>query len=472
MSAITRPAEGFNSAMNVSLQDYDPEIYDLVRKEQYRQYSGLELIASENFTSQAVMEANGTCLTNKYSEGLPGARYYGGNEYVDQVEELCRKRALEAFHLDAAEWGVNVQPYSGSTANFATLTALLQPQDRIMGLDLPSGGHLTHGYQTAKKKISSTSIYFQSMPYQVDPSTGYIDYDRLEANAKLFRPKVLICGASAYPREWDYARLRKIADQHDAYLMMDMAHISGLVASRVVQDPFEFCDVVTTTTHKTLRGPRAGLIFFRRNSDLPRNHSLESRVNQAVFPSCQGGPHNNTIAAVAVALKQVNTPEFVAYAQQVQANAARLAEALASYGYKLVTGGTDNHSVLWDLRPNKLTGSKIEKICELASITLNKNAVHGDVSAVSPGGVRLGTSALTSRSFQESDFDQVAAFLHRAVQIASQVQEQCGSRMIKDFIKALDGNEDVAALKRDVEAFATQFPMPGFDVTGLKPDTA
>ncbi|KAJ1919777.1 glycine hydroxymethyltransferase shm1 [Tieghemiomyces parasiticus] len=471
MASQSKSAAPFNAFLNTPLASYDPEIDALIEKEKYRQFSGLELIASENFTSQAVFEANGSCLTNKYSEGLPGARYYGGNEYVDQIEVLCQERALAAFHLDPKEWGVNVQPYSGSTANFATFTALINPQDRIMGLDLPSGGHLTHGYQTAKKKISSSSIYFQSMPYQVDTATGYIDYDRLEANAKLFRPKVLICGASAYPREWDYSRLRSIADQHDAYLMMDMAHISGLVAAREAANPFEVCDVVTTTTHKTLRGPRAGLIFFRRHSDAARNKDLESRINQAVFPSCQGGPHNNTIAAVAVALKQAASPEFVAYAKAVRANACRLGEALVGYGYKLVTGGTDNHSVLWDLRPHKVTGSKIEKICDLANITINKNSVHGDVSAVTPGGVRLGASALTSRSFTEDDFVRVAEFLHRAVQIAIEVQSSCGSRLLKDFIKALDGHAALAQLRTDVEAFATSFPMPGFDASNLKPNT-
>ncbi len=305
------------------------------------------------------MEANGSPLTNKYSEGLPGARYYGGNEYIDQIENICRKRALQAFKLNSDEWGVNVQPYSGSTANFATLTALIQPHDRLMGLDLPSGGHLTHGWQTSKKKISTSSIYFESMPYRVNPETGIIDYDRLEENAGLFRPKLIICGASAYTRDWDYAKLRKIADQHGAYLMADIAHIGGLVAGQEANNPFELCDVVTTTTHKTLRGPRAGLIFFRKKDD------LESRVNNAVFPSCQGGPHNNTISAIAVALKQVSTPEFQQYAKQVRSNAKALGNALVGYGYQLVTGGTDNHLILWYLRPLKITGSKIEKICDM-----------------------------------------------------------------------------------------------------------
>ncbi|KAL1923155.1 uncharacterized protein VTP21DRAFT_9531 [Calcarisporiella thermophila] len=464
---VAASADAWNSCLNTPLEQEDKEIYELIQKEMYRQYSCLELIASENFTSQAVMEANGSALTNKYSEGLPGARYYGGNEYIDQVEDLCRKRALEAFRLNPEEWGVNVQPYSGSTANFAALTALIQPQDRLMGLDLPSGGHLTHGYQTAKKKVSSSSIYFQSMPYQVDPRTGLVDYDRLEENAALFRPRLLICGASAYPREWDYARLRKIADQHGAYLMSDIAHISGLVAGEEAQSPFAYCDVVTTTTHKTLRGPRAGLIFFRRN----RGDDLENRVNQAVFPSCQGGPHNNTIAAIAVALKQAASPEFRRYAQQVRANARRLAEHLASKGYSIATQGTDNHLVLWDVRPQKLTGSKVEKICDLASITVNKNSVHGDKSAVTPGGVRLGTAALTSRSFKEKDFEQVAEFLHRAVQIALRIQDKSGSKLMKDFVVACEGDEEIAALKREVEAFATSFPMPGFDPSKLQAPT-
>lgn len=305
------------------------------------------------------MEANGSPLTNKYSEGLPGARYYGGNEFIDQVENVCRKRALQAFRLNPEEWGVNVQSYSGSTANFSALTALIQPHDRLMGLDLPSGGHLTHGWQTSKKKISSSSIYFESMPYQVNPETGLIDYDRLEENSNLFRPKLIICGASAYARDWEYAKLRKIADKHGAYLMADIAHISGLVAGQEANNPFELCDVVTTTTHKTLRGPRAGLIFFRKKDE------LENRVNNAVFPSCQGGPHNNTIAAVAVALKHAASPEFKQYAKQVRANAKALGEALVNYEYKLVTGGTDNHLILWDLRPLKLTGSKVEKICDM-----------------------------------------------------------------------------------------------------------
>lgn len=308
------------------------------------------------------MEANGSILTNKYSEGLPGARYYGGNEVIDEVERLCQQRALAAFSLDPSEWGVNVQPYSGSTANMAAYVGLLQPHDRIMGLDLPSGGHLTHGYQTAKKKISSTSIFFESMPYQVKASDGLIDYEQLAVNAKLFNPKLLVCGGSAYPREWDYKRFRQIADEAGALLMCDMAHISGLVASKTADNPFQYADIVTTTTHKTLRGPRAGLIFFRK--------ALEERVNFAVFPGCQGGPHNNTIAAVAVALKQAASPEFKQYCQAVKENSEAMAEELKRLGYKICTDGTDNHLVLWDLRPQGLGGSKMEKVCEMAQYSI------------------------------------------------------------------------------------------------------
>ena len=262
-----------------------------------------------------------------------------GNEVVDELEILCQNRALAAFHLDPKVWGVNVQPYSGSTANFAAYTALIQPNDRIMGLALADGGHLTHGAFTPKRKISASSIYFGSMAYHVDGETGIINYDQLEKDATEFKPHVLVIGASAYPRDFDYARLRKIADINGSYLMMDMAHISGLVAAEVVENPFVLSDVVCTTTHKTLRGPRAGLIFYRKD----KHDDLEKRINDAVFPACQGGPHNNTIAAIAVALKQVASPAFKEYATQVIANSRTIGARLLSHGYKLQTSGSDNH---------------------------------------------------------------------------------------------------------------------------------
>ncbi|ORX38826.1 serine hydroxymethyltransferase [Kockovaella imperatae] len=468
MSSTVPVPKDFNACLYTSLAEADPEVNKIIEDETWRQFSGLELIASENLTSLAVMEANGSILTNKYSEGLPGARYYGGNEHIDILENLCRDRALKAFNLDPKIWGVNVQPYAGSTANFAAFTALIQPQDRIMGLGLPDGGHLTHGYYTAKKKITASSIYFQSFPYQVDTKTGLIDYDRLETNANLFKPRLVICGASAYPRDWDYARLRAIADAQGAYLMMDMAHISGLVAAAEQNSPFEVCDVVTTTTHKTLRGPRAGLIFFRKDKEA----DIEARINASVFPACQGGPHNNTIAGIAVALKQAADPAFKAYAKQVRANAAAMAAVLFKHGYRLQTDGTENHLVLWDLRPLGLTGSKVEKICDAAHITLNKNAVAGDKSAQVPGGVRIGASALTSRSMVEKDVEQVAEFLHRVVQISLTTQKEAGSKLLKDFVTAYEsGNGEapklIAELKKDVMKFATGFPLPGVPDTSV-----
>ena len=419
------------------------------------------------------MEALSSCLTNKYSEGLPGARYYGGNEVIDRVERLAQVRALKAFGLEASAWGVNVQPYSGSNANFAVYTALLAPHQRIMGLDLPSGGHLTHGYQTAKKKISATSIFFESMPYQVSKDTGLVDYDRLAENARLFRPNLIIVGASAYPREWDYQRFRKIADEHGAYLMCDMAHISGLIAAGEAASPFEWCDIVTTTTHKTLRGPRAGVIFFRRGPKVtdyfsePRTfakdaqYEYEDKINNAVFPSLQGGPHENTIAAIAVTMAEATKPDFKTYQQQVRKNAKALAEALLKLGHKIVTNGTDNHLLLWDLRPLGLTGSKMEKLFELAHISVNKNAIYGDTSAAAPGGIRLGSPALTSRGLVEEDFHHIAVLLDEGIKIALDIQSKTGKKLT-DFQAVIEVSEDVQALKQKVGEFARKFPMPGF----------
>ncbi|KAI3956951.1 hypothetical protein MKX01_000985 [Papaver californicum] len=461
---IPEMGENGRGLIDRNLSEADPEVRSIIDSEKNRQFNSLELIASENFTSRAVMEAVGSCLTNKYSEGLPGKRYYGGNEYIDELETLCQQRALAAFHLDGKKWGVNVQPLSGSPANFEVYTALLNPHDRIMGLDLPHGGHLSHGFMTPKRRVSGTSIYFESMPYRLDESTGLIDYDMLEKTATLFRPKLIIVGASAYPRDFDYPRMRKIADSVGAFLMMDMAHISGLVAASVLADPFEYCDVVTTTTHKSLRGPRGGMIFFKKDPVL--GVDMESAINNAVFPGLQGGPHNHTIGGLAVCLKHAQSPEFKAYQFQVVSNCRTLASRLTELGYELVSGGSDNHLVLVDLRKAGLDGARVEKILDLASITLNKNSVPGDKSALVPGGIRIGAPAMTTRGFTEKEFVETANLIHEGIQLTLKAKKSVQGSKLQDFLKAVESTEfplrdSVAALRKRVEALTTQFPIPG-----------
>jgi glycine hydroxymethyltransferase len=436
--------------MNSSLITVDPELAVLIEEEKDRQRYGIELIASENFTSQAVLTCLGSILTNKYAEGLPGRRYYGGNEVVDKIENLCIQRALNAYKLDCKKWGCNVQPYSGSVANLAVYLGLLKPHDRIMGLDLPSGGHLTHGFMTAKKRVSGTSVYYESVPYRVNEQ-GLIDYDELEKLADVVRPRLIICGASAYSRDFDYERFSKIAKKHDAFLMADIAHISGFVATSEMRSPFDHCDVVTTTTHKSLRGPRAGIIFFRKE--------LEQQINEAVFPGLQGGPHENQIAAIATQMREVATPEFKEYIIQVRKNCQTLAECLQSYGFTIVTGGTDNHLILVDLRNKGISGGKAEKILEYVGISVNKNTIPGDLSALNPSGIRIGTPAITTRGFKEGDIHDLAALLSRIIDVAVKIQKEKNPKNIKEFTECFNEYSELLEIRDVVRNFMEKFPF-------------
>eukprot|EP01138_Halocafeteria_seosinensis_P010783 gb/GECG01011013.1/.p1 GENE.gb/GECG01011013.1/~~gb/GECG01011013.1/.p1 ORF type:complete len:521 (+),score=71.46 gb/GECG01011013.1/:1-1563(+) len=470
MSTGASRAPAWVEEMNAPLEKTDPELMDIIEREKQRQRTNLVLIASENFTSQSVFDALGSVLSNKYSEGYPGARYYGGNEYIDMAERLCQQRALEAFNLDPEKWGVNVQSLSGTPANFQVYTALLQPHERIMALDLPHGGHLSHGYQTDKKKISSVSIFFETFPYRLNEETGTIDYDKLEEYASLYRPKMIIAGASAYSRLIDYERIKQIADKHDAYLLSDMAHISGLVAGEAIPSPFEYSDVVTTTTHKSLRGPRGAMIFYRKGirkttkkgEEIP--YDLENRINFSVFPGSQGGPHNHTIAALATALKQASSPSFKEYQQQVVRNAKQFAKTLSDKGYNLVSGGTNNHLLLVDLRSKDIDGARVEKICESIGLVVNKNTVPGDVSAMVPSGIRMGTPALTTRGLQEAEFEQVAHYFDEAVKLAKEIKSSLESKKVKDFKAHVDESPPakLAELREQVQSFSVQFPAIGF----------
>ena len=424
-------------------------------------------------------------ISDKYSEGYPGARYYGGNEFIDQAESLCQQRALETFRLDPKEWGVNVQPLSGSPANLYAYSALLNTHDRIMGLDLPHGGHLSHGYQTPTKKISAISKYFETLPYRLDESTGLIDYENLQKLAQLYRPKIIIAGTSAYSRLIDYARMREIADSVGAYLLSDMAHISGLVAGDVIPSPFPYSDVVTTTTHKSLRGPRGAMIFFRKGVRSTNKkgekimYDLEGPINASVFPGHQGGPHNHTITALAVALKQAQKKEFKEYQKQVLSNAKSLAERLGNsdytggLGYNIVSGGTDNHLVLVDLKSKGVDGARVERVLELCGVASNKNTVPGDKSALKPGGLRMGTPAMTTRGFGTSDFARVAEIVHRAVAITVKIDQQARSSAeskgvknpgtVKAFLEHLkDGTDvpEILVMRKEVEEWASTFPEP------------
>ncbi|GKU00420.1 serine cytosolic [Fusarium langsethiae] len=464
-------SESHKEMLEKSLLESDPEVASIMKDEIQRQRESIVLIASENITSRAVFDALGSPMSNKYSEGYPGARYYGGNQHIDQIELLCQRRALEAFHLDSEKWGVNVQCLSGSPANLQVYQAIMPPHGRLMGLDLPHGGHLSHGYQTPAKKISAVSTYFETMPYRVDLDTGIIDYDTLQKNAILYRPKVLVAGTSAYCRLIDYERMRKIADSVGAYLVVDMAHISGLIAAEVIPTPFKYADIVTTTTHKSLRGPRGAMIFFRkgvRSVDAKTGketlYDLENPINFSVFPGHQGGPHNHTITALAVALKQAASPDFKSYQEKVVSNAKTLENTFKALGHKLVSDGTDSHMVLVDLRQHNLDGARVEAVLEQINIACNKNSIPGDKSALTPCGIRIGTPAMTSRGFGEKEFERVAKYIDEAIKICKEEQAALPkeANKLKDF-KARVASGEVQKIndyRKEIASWCNAFPLP------------
>ena len=418
----------------------DTLVFDLINQELERQRNGIELIASENFTSLQVMQAMGTVPTNKYAEGYPGKRYYGGCEIVDQIESLAIDRLKKIFN---ASWA-NVQPHSGAQANTAVFVACLKPGDKILGLDLSMGGHLTHG-----SPANFSGKNYQALHYGVKKETGTVDYDQLESIARKEKPKMIICGASAYSRDWDYARIRAVADEIGALVLADIAHPAGLIAKGLLNDPFEHCHIVTSTTHKTLRGPRGGIIMVRHDFDNPfgikdpkgNTRSITSLLDLAVFPGIQGGPLEHVIAAKAVAFGEILTDEFLTYGKQILANAQAMAKSFVNRGYDLISQGTDNHLMLIDLRNKNLTGKKAQETLDKAHITLNKNAVPcDDKSPFVTSGIRVGVPAITTRGMKEGDMETVVELIDKVLMNA-------------------DDENVIKSVKGDVQAFMKKFPL-------------
>jgi glycine hydroxymethyltransferase len=419
----------------------DTALFDLVNQEAERQQHGIELIASENFTSPQVMEAMGTCLTNKYAEGYPGKRYYGGCEVVDEVEQLAIDRIKKVFNCEYA----NVQPHSGAQANAALMLGILQPGDAILGLDLSMGGHLTHG-----SPVNFSGKYYKPHFYGVVKETGLIDYDMLETKARAEKPKLIICGASAYSRDIDYARIRKVADEINAFVLCDMAHPAGMIAAGLLSSPFEHCHFVTSTTHKTLRGPRGGIILMKQDFENPMGlkdmkgnvRMMSNIIDMSVFPGTQGGPLMHVIAAKAVAFDELLTDDFKSYMLQVRKNAQAMAAALMARDYQIISGGTDNHLMLIDLRNKNISGKKAQETLDKAHITLNKNSVpFDDKSPFVTSGIRIGVPAVTTRGMKEADMEKIVV-------------------LIDKIMMDIDNAETIEAVKGEVHEMMKGFPLP------------
>ncbi|TDH23021.1 serine hydroxymethyltransferase [Segetibacter sp. 3557_3] len=418
----------------------DTLVFDIIQKELQRQRHGLELIASENFTSLQVMQATGCVMTNKYAEGYPGRRYYGGCEFVDQTEQLAIERLKQIFGCEYA----NVQPHSGAQANGALLLAILQPGDPILGLDLSMGGHLTHG-----SPVNFSGKIYQPHFYGVTREEGLVDYEMLEAQARKVKPKLIICGASAYSRDWDYARIRRVADEVGAFLFCDMAHPAGLIAKNLLSSPFEHCHFVTSTTHKTLRGPRGGVIMMKKDFENPFGlkdakgniRMMSNLIDMAVFPGTQGGPLEHVIAAKAIAFGEILSDEFTDYARQIVSNAQAMAGAFVAKGYQIISGGTENHLMLIDLRNKNITGKKAEQVLNNADITINKNMVpYDDKSAFVTSGIRVGVPAITTRGMKEEHMQFVV-------------------NAIDNVLMNADDENTIATVRKSVNEFMNSFPL-------------
>lgn len=418
----------------------DTKVFELIEKEKHRQQSGIELIASENFVSKQVMEAMGSCLTNKYAEGLPKKRYYGGCEVVDETEQLAIDRLKELF---GAEWA-NVQPHSGAQANMAVFVTCLKPGDKFLGLNLAHGGHLTHG-----SPVNFSGKYFQPIPYGVEEATGRVNYDTVDELAIKEKPKLIVCGASAYSRDWDYKRLRESADKVGAILMADIAHPAGLIAKKLLNDPLKYCHIVTSTTHKTLRGPRGGIIMVGKDFENPwgiktpkgETRMISSLLDSAVFPGTQGGPLEHIIAAKAVAFGEALSDEFKIYCEQIIKNAQVMAKAFVEKGYKVISGGTDNHLMLLDLRSKNISGKKAEETLVKADITVNKNMVpFDDKSPFVTSGIRVGVPAVTTREMKEKDMVQIVEWMD-------------------ELITDSDNEQKIMSVKQKVNEWMNKFPL-------------
>jgi glycine hydroxymethyltransferase len=439
------------------IQQTDPDVYGHILDEEKRQIEGLEMIPSENYASEAILEAVGSIMIDKYSEGYPTARYYQGNTHIDQVENIARDRAKKLFGVPHA----NVQPYSGSPANLGVYFALCKPGDVIVGHNLFAGGHLTHGWN-----VSFTGTYFESHQYGILPD-GTLNYEEIEELVTKYHPVLLWCGATAYTRIFDYKRLGEIADKGGAYLVADISHVAGLIAAGVHASPVAYAHIITTSTHKTLRGPRGGMIMVTHKG-LEKDPELGSKIDRSIFPGLQGGPHDNIVSGIAIALKEAATDEFRSYAAQIIANAKTLAADLQGYGFSLVGNGTENHMILIDLRNLHINGWYFAWGLEKANITVNRNTVAGETSsAFYPSGIRLGTPALTTRGLKEADMHKVAAFISQVKDIV-QTYPYMSEKLTKDdkeqrmkFLEDIQNDKNLEKIRREVAAFAKGFPIPG-----------